>query len=91
MSDGGETAVNPVYVRDAVAVIGVFAVLEAHLLGGDLDDHLTRHLQAWLARRGLIDPDSGARDLRQLLSDVNQRMRYAIGEYDEPPTPVPMD
>jgi hypothetical protein len=91
MSDGDETVVNPVCVRDAVAVIGVFAVLEGHLLGADLDAHLTRHLQAWLARRGLLDPDAGTRGLRQLLSDVNQRMRYAIGEYDEPPTPVPVD
>jgi hypothetical protein len=29
------------------------------------------------------------RGVRQVLNDLNQRVRYALGEYDEPPTPVP--
>lgn len=30
------------------------------------------------------------RDLRQAISDLNQRLRYAAGEYDSPPPPVPL-
>lgn len=30
------------------------------------------------------------RDLRQAISDLNQRLCYAAGEYDSPPPPVPL-
>ena len=45
--------------------------------------------QAW-TRRGLVTGHSDRRGVRQVLNDLNQRVRYAPGEYDEPPTPVPL-
>jgi hypothetical protein len=29
------------------------------------------------------------RDLRQVVNDMNHRLRYAGGEYDSPPPPMP--
>jgi len=36
----------------------------------------------------LLEPGSCGRDLRQSISDLNHRLRYALGEYDEPPRPL---
>jgi hypothetical protein len=32
--------------------------------------------------------DGTERDLRQSINDLNHRLRYALGEYDEPPQPL---
>ena len=34
---------------------------------------------------GRAGPGRTDRDLRQSLNDLNHRLRYALGEYDEPP------
>lgn len=49
--------------------------------------HLTRRLN----RDGLLPSDATPRQMRQAVNDLNQRLRYVLGEYDEPPgsTPVP--
>jgi hypothetical protein len=39
---------------------------------------------------GLLEPDATERDLRQAVSDLNHRLRYALGEYDEPPSSLPV-
>jgi hypothetical protein len=71
---------RPLDRRDAVALIGLAAVLEAHLLAGDLDPHVADHL----GRRLGTD---GPPELRLALGDLTQRLRYALGEYDQPPAP----
>jgi hypothetical protein len=43
-----------------------------------------------LSRDGLLAADAGQRDLRQALNDLNHRLRYVLGEYDEPPVPRPL-
>jgi hypothetical protein len=30
------------------------------------------------------------RGFRQALNDLNHRLRYALGEYDDPPQPMPV-
>jgi len=58
------------------------------------DDHDLPDWAARLASRmtsdGLVAEQSN-RALRQGLNDLNRRLRYVLGEYDEPegPTPVP--
>ena len=41
-------------------------------------------------QEGLLDADHDQRDLRQAIGDMNQRIRYAAGEYDTPPSPIPL-
>jgi hypothetical protein len=36
----------------------------------------------------LLGAGGTERDLRQSISDLNHRLRYALGEYDEPPQPA---
>jgi hypothetical protein len=71
---------RPLDRRDAVALIALTAVLEAHLLADDLDPHVVGHLA------GRLRAD-GPPELRLALADLTQRLRYALGEYDRPPAP----
>ena len=43
-----------------------------------------------LSRDELLAPEAGNRDLRQALNDLNHRLRYVLGEYNEPPKPTPV-
>jgi len=36
----------------------------------------------------LLESGGSGRDLRQSISDLNHRLRYALGEYDQPPRPL---
>jgi hypothetical protein len=36
----------------------------------------------------LVEPGGTERDLRQSINDLNHRLRYALGEYNEPPRPL---
>jgi hypothetical protein len=82
MTENG-AAPNPLGQRDAASLVGVLAVLEGHLLTGDLDPHVVEHL----ARRVLPEHPgtAGPAELRLALSDLNHRLRYVLGEYAEPP------
>jgi hypothetical protein len=42
---------------------------------------------ARLSRDGLLAPDGRSRELRHALNDLNHRLRYALGEHNEPPGP----
>ena len=42
------------------------------------------------SRDGLLTADAGGRQVRQSLNDLNQRLRYVLGEYDEPPESKPV-
>jgi hypothetical protein len=43
-----------------------------------------------LGRDGLLVADAGQREVRQSLNDLNQRLPYVLGEYDEPISPLPV-
>jgi hypothetical protein len=79
---------RPLDRGEATALIGLTAVLEAHLLAGDLDRHVVDDLISWLRSAGVLDPTDGPPQLHLLLADLTQRLRYALGEYDEPPAPA---
>jgi hypothetical protein len=73
---------HPLGRQDAEALIGVLAVLEGHLVAGDLDPHVVDRLG-----ERLVGPGAGAAELRVALGNLNQRLRYSLGEHDEPPVP----
>jgi hypothetical protein len=78
---------RPLLQRDAQALIGLLAVVENEAMNDQLDVGLRNHLSRRLASVGLMTDAADSRQLRQALNDLNHRLRYALGEYEEPPTP----
>jgi hypothetical protein len=79
--------------QDLVALIGLLASLEGELMtreGDDIPDW-AKGFAGRLSRDRLLAADADGRQLRRSLNDLNQRLRYVLGEYDELPesTPVP--
>ncbi|WP_147252132.1 hypothetical protein [Blastococcus sp. TF02-09] len=81
---------RPVLRRDAQALIGVLATLEALAMVSQLDADLVDRLSRRFASLGLMAEGGTEREFRQALADLNQRMRYALGEYDDPPQSLPV-
>jgi hypothetical protein len=75
-------------VRDAAALIGVLAVVTGESMLGQLGDDTSNALQRRLVRDGLIVGPASPRELQQALSDLVERIRYALGEYGAPPEPA---
>lgn len=81
---------RPLSDGDLAALLGVLATVEGLIMVGRVDSqdvaHLGRRLQADGASQG-----DGEREVRQALNDLNQRLRYALGEHDDPgrSEPVP--
>jgi hypothetical protein len=71
--------------RDVAVLIGVLAVVEGQVRSGEASPHMTRHLSDRLAQYELLSADAANDDLARALSDINQRLRVARGEYDEVP------
>lgn len=76
--------------QDVAALIGLLAVLERQVWASDSESddipHWVDRLARRLARDGLLPVDSGTQELRQTLGNLNQRLRYVLGEYDDPQT-----
>ena len=81
---------NPVQRRDANVLIGILAILEGVIWGGQLDEQTTSNVAGRFVEEGLLGADHDQHDLRQAINDMNQRIRYAAGEYDPPPSSVPL-
>ena len=81
---------NPVQLRDANVLIGILAILEGVIWGGQLDGQTTGMIAERFVQQGLMGADHDQHDLRQAINDMNQRIRYAAGEYDTPPSSVPL-
>ena len=88
-TDAAVPAPNPVQHRDAEVLIGVLAILEGAIWSGDLDEWTAGKIAERFVRHGLLAADHDERDLRQAIADMNQRLRYAAGEYDSPPPSIP--
>jgi Regulator of ribonuclease activity B len=79
---------NPLSRQDAAALIGILTTLEGELVAGDVADELLRTLVRSMRNDGVLP--AGWEDragLRKALSDLNQRVRYTLGEYEELPEP----
>jgi hypothetical protein len=76
--------------RDRSALIGFLAVIERELVVGEVSRYLSGQIRGRLERVELLKPGGTERELRQSINDLNHRLRYALGEYDEPPRPLPV-
>ncbi|GAA2370059.1 hypothetical protein GCM10010170_070910 [Dactylosporangium salmoneum] len=45
-------------------------------------------MRARFVREGHLTQGAGDYELSQAVSDMNQRLRYALGEYDAPSQPI---
>jgi hypothetical protein len=90
MNANGPDALAPrsCHARDLAALIGLVALLEGELTADGLPEHLSGRVRDRLARVGLLSVGGTERELRQSISDLNHRLRYALGEYEEPPQPM---
>ncbi|SDR98310.1 hypothetical protein [Microterricola viridarii] len=81
---------RPLTQADAAALIGILANLELLVMtrgiSGDELGLLLDRAQA----DGYAAPGDGEHELRQALNDLNQRVRFALGEYDSLPAPSPV-
>jgi hypothetical protein len=84
----GVTGPHPVLVQDLAVLIGLLAVLEAELMADEVSEHQARRLRDRFVREGLLSEQATPRQLRQAINDLNHRLRYALGEYPEPPQSV---
>jgi len=79
---------NP--VLRAAALVGLLVVLETAVWTDALPRQLIEKVRGRLAHEGLLEDRAGDRELRQAVNDLNHRLRYALGEYDERPQPLPV-
>ena len=89
-TDPAVPAPNLVQHCDAEVLIGVLAILEGAIWSGDLDERTTSKVAERFVQQGLLAADHDQRELRQAINDMNQRLRYAAGEYDSPPPSIPL-
>lgn len=87
MAASPSPAPHPLSRKDTAALVGVLAVLEGGLLAEQLDSATARKVAERLVREGLLVEDWTSRDLSKSLHALNQRLRTALGEYDDPPPP----
>lgn len=82
--DADPVCPRPLVQRDAEALIGVLAILEGEAMAAQLDRGLMDHMSRRFVSVGLLPNAAGDRELQQVLNDLNHRLRYALGEDDEP-------
>ena len=89
-TDPAVPAPNPVQHCDAGVLIGILAILEGAIWSGDLDEWTASNVAERFVQQGLLAAGHHRRDLRQAINDMNQRLRYAAGEYNSPPPSIPL-
>ena len=87
-NDPANAVPNPLERRDAEVLIGILAILDGVIWGGSLDEWTTRKVAERLVQQGLLTADHNRNDVHQALDALNQRLRYAVGDYDSAPSPI---
>ena len=88
--DNAPVCPGPVLERDAEILIGVLAVVEGEMMISQLSPGLLDQLSRRFSSVGLTVDGASDRELRQAIDDLGQRLRYALGEYDDPPEQMPV-
>jgi hypothetical protein len=75
-------------IEDVEALVGLLAALEGEVWRVDdaadtVPEWATKFAER-LSRKGLLPDGAGNEALRRTLGDLNQRLRYVLGEHDEP-------
>jgi hypothetical protein len=83
-------APNSIRSVDVNVLIGWLAVLEGYLMGEHPDADIVDPLRQRFVWAGLLTVDADERAFRQAVDDMNQRLRYTVGEYREPIPQLPV-
>lgn len=80
--------------RHAAVLIGVLASLEGLIQAGRIGEQEVEYFRRRLRTDGYLpndsDPGTNDRDVRQKLNDLNQRIRYVLGEHEDPSASYPV-
>lgn len=76
--------VHPVSQPDADALLGLVIVVQGELYAGQLEPRLSELLGRRFESAGLVPVGSGPAELLLALDNLNERLRWVIGEYDHP-------
>ena len=79
---------NPMLAGDVLVLLAVLSRYEGELRSGAQNQHAVRTLGERCQLAGLLAPDAplSREVVARVLEDVGQRLRLALGEYDEDPT-----
>jgi hypothetical protein len=80
--ESSEFCPRPLTRQDAAALIGILAVLEGEMSAGNVDEQAVDHFRRRLIDDGLVSGAPGDEDVPATLGELNQRVRFALGEYD---------
>ena len=80
--------VHPIAQRDAATLIGILAIIEGLVLAEQLDAATEEKIARRFQWAGLLGPAWARDDLARVINGLNQRLRYAVDEYPEPPPPA---
>jgi hypothetical protein len=72
---------SPAGRQDVAVLIGWAAILESALVTGELPEALDAKVRLRLIDAGLLAQEASQKDLLQAINDLNQRLRYTLGEY----------
>ena len=70
-------------------LIGVLVICEGEIWAGNADQVAVHMLRRWQSQ-AVLPAAATTRDVRQVLADLNQHVRYAKREYEEPPVSSPV-
>jgi hypothetical protein len=87
-NDPANAVPKPLQRRDAEVLIAILAVLDGVIWGGSLDEWTTNKVAERLVRHGLLASDPNRNDVHRAFDDLNQRLRYAVGDYESPPSSI---
>lgn len=83
-------APNPARQQDVAVVIGILAELENLLMVDEMPEFMTERLKHRFVKVHLLNDSGSPHDLRQAINDLNHRLRYVDGTYDQPISPIPV-
>lgn len=84
-----QPATNPLPRQDVLSLFDILVVLLGELTAGQVPPDLTAHVMRRLVRDGLLVEGASVGELRAVISDLVERLRFALGEYASYPEPLP--
>jgi hypothetical protein len=79
--ESSELCPRPLTRADAAALIGVLAVLEGQIMSGNVVPEAVERFRGRLADDGVLTGERENQDVPAALEALNQRVRFALGEY----------
>lgn len=94
MNPSSSSSQRTVAEHDVAVLVGLLAIVEGELMAGVTERAVSdRFAERFVAAGLLPEPTShqlpSPGQVRLAVSDLGQRLRYALGEYPEPPEPAP--